>query len=124
MVGLITMMILIVIMMMIMIEMMRVSFTEAVRLWLTLAGKGSNCLYDRTFFASKTKHARLWIHLMFLAVQARSSLALGQRDPSLAALRHCWDSLRPREDQGSFLALVTSAFPSAKVRLSSPIDSL
>ncbi|XP_022666091.1 ventricular zone-expressed PH domain-containing protein homolog 1-like isoform X2 [Varroa destructor] len=76
-------------------------------------GKGGNCLYDRTLFASKTKHPRLWIHLMFLAVQARSPLALGQRDPSLAALRHCWDSLRPADGR-SFLALVTSAFPSAK----------
>ncbi|XP_003743923.1 protein melted [Galendromus occidentalis] len=75
-------------------------------------GKGENCLYNKTLFVSKTKNAHLWIHVMFLAIQARAPAALSTREPSLSALKNCWDSLK--QDNRSFLTLVTSAFPSAK----------
>ena len=38
--------------------------------------EGDHCLYKATFYAMKTRHPRTWIHLMFLALQARSSSAI------------------------------------------------
>jgi hypothetical protein len=36
-------------------------------------GRGEHCLYNRTFFTMKTRNPRIWIHLMFLALQVRKS---------------------------------------------------
>jgi hypothetical protein len=36
-------------------------------------GRGEHCLYNRTFFTMKTRNPRIWIHLMFLALQVRNS---------------------------------------------------
>jgi len=71
------------------------------------------CLYKSTFYALKTRHARAWIHLMFLALQSRSSSAVSTRETSVAALKHCWEILKC--EQISFVTLVTGAFPPAKV---------
>jgi len=78
----------------------------------TCQGKSEYCLYGKSLFALKTKHPRLWIHLMFLALQARSSSALSTRDASVSSLKNCWDILKC--DNKSFLNLVMSAFPSTK----------
>uniref|UniRef100_A0A2R5LGS9 Putative ph domain protein melted n=1 Tax=Ornithodoros turicata TaxID=34597 RepID=A0A2R5LGS9_9ACAR len=75
-------------------------------------GKGEHCLYSKTLFVMKTRNPRLWIHLMFLALQARASNALSTRESSVSSLKNCWDILK--YDNKSFLALVTSSFPSAK----------
>lgn len=75
-------------------------------------GKGEHCLYSKTLFAMRTKNPRLWIHLMFLALQARASTALSTREASVSSLKNCWDILK--YDNKSFLTLVTSSFPSAK----------
>lgn len=40
-------------------------------------------------------------------------MALSTREASVSALKNCWDTLKA--DNKSFLTLVTSAFPSAKV---------
>ncbi|KAK2186456.1 hypothetical protein NP493_199g02041 [Ridgeia piscesae] len=84
------------------------------RLHFICMGRGDHCLYDHTFFTTKTKHSRIWIHVMFLAVQARSQKAVSQLDPSVANLKACWDNLKP-SSVSSFVRLVTSAFPSSKV---------
>lgn len=75
-------------------------------------GKGEHCLYNKSLFVMKTKNPRIWIHLMFLALQARSTSALSTRESSVSSLKNCWDTLK--YDNKSFLALVTSSFPSAK----------
>lgn len=75
-------------------------------------GKGEHCLYSRSLFVMKTRSPRIWIHLMFLALQARSTSALSTRESSVSSLKNCWDTLK--YDNKSFLALVTSSFPSAK----------
>uniref|UniRef100_A0A131XW49 Putative ph domain protein melted n=1 Tax=Ixodes ricinus TaxID=34613 RepID=A0A131XW49_IXORI len=75
-------------------------------------GKGEHCLYSKSLFVMKTKNPRIWIHLMFLALQARASNALSTRESSVSSLKNCWDTLK--YDNKSFLALVTSSFPSAK----------
>uniref|UniRef100_T1ISD9 PH domain-containing protein n=1 Tax=Strigamia maritima TaxID=126957 RepID=T1ISD9_STRMM len=75
-------------------------------------GRGTHCLYNRTFFMMKTRNPRIWIHLMFLALQARSSNALSTREQSVSSLKTCWDILKA--DNRNFLTLVTSVFPSAK----------
>lgn len=62
----------------------------------------------------KTRHPRIWIHLMFLALQARSSSALSSRHASVTSLKNCWDILKC--ENRTFLTLVTSAFPCVKVR--------
>ncbi|KAK2706539.1 hypothetical protein QYM36_016540 [Artemia franciscana] len=76
--------------------------------------RGNCCLYANNFFFFETKHPRLWIHLMFLNLQARSDSALSTRDASVNALKTCWDILE--HDNKSFVALVMSAFPSAKLQ--------
>ena len=43
------------------------------RLHFICMGRGDHCLYDQTFFTNKTKHPRIWMHVMFLAVQVRSN---------------------------------------------------
>lgn len=53
---------------------------------------------------------------MFIALQARSPHALSSRDASVTSLKHCWDMLKC--ENKTFLTLVTSAFPCAKVRAS------
>ncbi|RWS31025.1 melted-like protein [Leptotrombidium deliense] len=82
------------------------------KLHFSCQGKGSHCLYSTTFFVIKTKNARIWIHLMFLALQAQASSALCTREASVGALKHCWDTLKA--DNKTFLTLVTSSFPSTK----------
>lgn len=62
----------------------------------------------------KTRHPRIWIHLMFLALQARSPNAMSSRDSSVTSLKNCWDTLK--SENKSFLPIVTSAFPSARVK--------
>ncbi|XP_035219296.1 protein melted-like isoform X1 [Stegodyphus dumicola] len=82
------------------------------KIYFACQGKGEHCLYNRTFFIMKTRNPRVWIHLMFLALQARASMALSTREASVSSLKNCWDTLKA--DNKSFLTLVTSAFPSAK----------
>ncbi|XP_053205519.1 protein melted-like isoform X2 [Panonychus citri] len=75
-------------------------------------GKGTNCLYSKTFFTMKTRNARIWIHLMFLALQAKAPTALCTNEASVNALKNCWDTLKA--DNKTFLTLVTSSFPATK----------
>ncbi|XP_071445724.1 protein melted [Hetaerina americana] len=75
-------------------------------------GRGEHCLYSRTFFTMKTRNPRVWIHLMFLALQARSQSALSSRDTSVSSLKNCWDILKC--ENKTFVTLVTSAFPCSK----------
>ncbi|XP_054714583.1 protein melted-like [Uloborus diversus] len=82
------------------------------KIYFACQGKGEHCLYNKTFFIMKTRNPRVWIHLMFLALQARASVALSTRETSVSSLKNCWDTLKA--DNKSFLTLVTSAFPSAK----------
>lgn len=71
--------------------------------------RGNHCLYSKTFFSMRTRHARVWIHLMFLDLQSRSDHALSSFDSSVSSLKHCWDTLK--FENRTFITLVTSAFP-------------
>lgn len=82
------------------------------KIYFACQGKGEHCLYNKTFFIMKTRNPRVWIHLMFLALQARAPMALSTREASVSSLKNCWDTLKA--DNKTFLTLVTSAFPSAK----------
>ncbi|XP_042868475.1 protein melted-like isoform X2 [Penaeus japonicus] len=82
------------------------------KLYFACQGKGEHCLYSKHFFTMKTRNPRIWIHLMFLALQARSSVALSTRETQVSSLKNCWDILKC--DTKTFVTLVTSAFPSAK----------
>ncbi|KAK7869254.1 hypothetical protein R5R35_000874 [Gryllus longicercus] len=85
---------------------------KLVKLHFACQGRGEHCLYSRTFFTMKTRNPRVWIHLMFLALQARSESALSSRDSSVSSLKNCWDILKC--ENKTFLTLVTSAFPCTK----------
>lgn len=39
------------------------------KLYFACQGKGEHCLYSKHFFTMKTRNPRIWIHLMFLALQ-------------------------------------------------------
>ncbi|XP_049866715.1 protein melted [Pectinophora gossypiella] len=82
------------------------------RLQFACGRRGPHCLYSRTLFSMRTRAPRVWIHLMFLALQARHASALSSRDPTVASLKHCWDTLKC--ENKTFLTLVTSAFPNFK----------
>ncbi|XP_066940283.1 protein melted isoform X1 [Macrobrachium rosenbergii] len=82
------------------------------KLYFACQGKGEHCLYNKHFFTMKTRNPRIWIHLMFLALQARSSVALSTRETQVSSLKNCWDILKC--DTKTFVTLVTSAFPLAK----------
>lgn len=71
--------------------------------------RGPHCLYSKTFFSMRTRHAKVWIHLMFLDLQSRSDHALSSYDSSVSSLKHCWDTLK--YENRTFITLVTSAFP-------------
>jgi hypothetical protein len=51
-----------------------------------------------------------------IILQARSESALSSRDSSVSSLKNCWDILKC--ENKTFLTLVTSAFPCAKVSCS------
>ncbi|XP_071524266.1 protein melted isoform X2 [Panulirus ornatus] len=82
------------------------------KLYFACQGKGEHCLYNKHLFSMKTRSPRIWIHLMFLALQARSCVALSTREMQVSSLKNCWDILKC--DAKTFVTLVTSAFPSAK----------
>ncbi|CAH2074646.1 unnamed protein product, partial [Iphiclides podalirius] len=82
------------------------------RLQFACGRRGPHCLYARAAFSMRTRAPRVWIHLMFLALQARHTAALSSRDPTVASLKHCWDILKC--ENRTFLTLVTGAFPAAK----------
>lgn len=85
---------------------------KMVKLHFTCQGQGEHCLYNRTFFTMKTRYPRIWIHLMFLTLQARSQSALSSRHTAVTSLKNCWDILKC--ENRTFLTLVTSAFPCIK----------
>lgn len=85
---------------------------KLVKLHFACQGRGEHCLYNRTFFTMRTRYPRIWIHLMFLTLQARSSSALSSRHASVTSLKNCWDILKC--ENRTFLTLVTSAFPCMK----------
>ncbi|XP_063892144.1 protein melted isoform X2 [Helicoverpa armigera] len=82
------------------------------RLQFACGRRGLHCLYARALFSMRTRAPRVWIHLMFLALQARHDAALSSRDPTVASLKHCWDILKC--ENKTFLTLVTGAFPGIK----------
>lgn len=78
--------------------------------------QSDQCLYSGSHFTLSTRLPKLWVHLMFLFVQAQSKFALSQRDADVSCLKACWDALKG-ETNSSFLALVTSSFPTQKDQL-------
>lgn len=105
---------------------------KSAKLHFACQSRGQHCLYSRTFFTMRTRNPRIWIHLMFIALQvdfliilfyiinlqifhllkAKSPHALSSRDPSVTSLKHCWDMLKC--ENKTFLTVVTSAFPCSK----------
>ncbi|KAI8795414.1 ventricular zone-expressed PH domain-containing protein 1 [Biomphalaria glabrata] len=80
------------------------------------ATQSEQCLYSGSYFLLNTRFPKLWVHLMFLAVQAKSKFALSQKDVDVSCLKACWDALKGETNSG-FLALVTSSFPTQKDHL-------
>ncbi|XP_005094008.1 ventricular zone-expressed PH domain-containing protein homolog 1 isoform X2 [Aplysia californica] len=78
--------------------------------------QSDQCLYSGSHFTLNTRLPKLWLHLMFLSVQAQSRFALSQRDSNVSSLKTCWDALKG-ETTSNFLTLVTSSFPTQKDQL-------
>lgn len=85
---------------------------KSAKLHFACQARGQHCLYSKTYFTMRTRNPRIWIHLMFISLQARHSHALSSRDAQVASLKHCWDILKA--ENKTFLTLVTSAFPCSK----------
>lgn len=75
--------------------------------------QSDHCLYSSSCFSFRTKNAKIWIHLMFLAIQEQSQRPVTAQDTAVANLRSTWDAVRV-DSSCSFVKLVTSNFPSAK----------
>uniref|UniRef100_A0A915PYT4 PH domain-containing protein n=1 Tax=Setaria digitata TaxID=48799 RepID=A0A915PYT4_9BILA len=79
-----------------------------------------HCIYDSNqFFSFKTHAAPVWLHLMFLQMEATSIETTGQViaqcSETYQALSSCWSSLPSAQTRNRpFLELVTSAFPAHK----------
>ncbi|KAF6030945.1 VEPH1 [Bugula neritina] len=85
-----------------------------VRLYFSCTKRESSCIYPgQTFFTIKSKIPKLWLHLMFLNLQAKSSAALRLQDSRVSSLSGCWDWLQTDRND-SFVRLVTASFPSSK----------
>ncbi|XP_076451908.1 ventricular zone-expressed PH domain-containing protein homolog 1-like isoform X2 [Babylonia areolata] len=87
-----------------------------VRLYFVCEQQSGQCLYSSQHFILNTRLPKLWIHLMFLSVQANAASALSQRDTDVSCLKACWDALKG-ERNSSFLTVVTSSFPTQKDQL-------
>ncbi|XP_019873887.2 protein melted isoform X2 [Aethina tumida] len=85
---------------------------KSAKLHFACQSRGQHCLYSKTYFTMRTRNPKIWIHLMFISLQARHSHALSSRDAQVASLKHCWDILKC--ENKTFLTVVTSAFPCAK----------
>ncbi|KAK7493731.1 hypothetical protein BaRGS_00015060 [Batillaria attramentaria] len=85
-----------------------------VRLYFVCGRQSPQCLYSSQHFILNTHLPKLWIHLMFLSVQANAPAALSQRDTDVSCLKACWDALKG-ERNSSFLTVVTSSFPTQKL---------
>ncbi|CAG9759998.1 unnamed protein product [Ceutorhynchus assimilis] len=85
---------------------------KSAKLHFACQARGQHCLYSKTYFTMRTRNPRIWIHLMFISLQARHSHALSSRDAQVASLKHCWDILKA--ENKTFLTVVTSAFPCTK----------
>lgn len=42
---------------------------KSAKLHFACQARGQHCLYSKTFFTMKTRNPRIWIHLMFIALQ-------------------------------------------------------
>ena len=86
---------------------------QYIRLFFLCGDQKEKCIYGNSYFSLDTKVPKTWIHLMFLAIQAQSTSALSQNDPSISSLKTCLEAISEK-GQNIFLTIVTSSFPSAK----------
>ncbi|VDH93475.1 Hypothetical predicted protein [Mytilus galloprovincialis] len=86
---------------------------QYIRLFFLCGDQKERCIYGNSYFTLDTKVPKTWIHLMFLAIQAQSTSALSQNDPSISSLKTCLEAISEK-GQNIFLTIVTSSFPSAK----------
>lgn len=47
---------------------------KSAKLHFACQARGQHCLYSKTFFTMKTRNPRIWIHLMFIALQVSVSV--------------------------------------------------
>uniref|UniRef100_F1KT96 Protein melted n=1 Tax=Ascaris suum TaxID=6253 RepID=F1KT96_ASCSU len=82
--------------------------------------RDAHCVYNSdNLFAFKTRVAPIWLHLMFLQLEASSLESSGevvaQSSESFQTLAHCWSCLPAALTRNRpFVTLVTSAFPALK----------
>uniref|UniRef100_A0A183UNQ0 Protein melted-like protein n=1 Tax=Toxocara canis TaxID=6265 RepID=A0A183UNQ0_TOXCA len=82
--------------------------------------RDAHCVYNSdNLFAFKTRVAPIWLHLMFLQLEASSLESTGevvaQSSEAFQTLSHCWSCLPTALTRNRpFVTLVTSAFPALK----------
>ena len=77
------------------------------------ACQGPSCLFSKNYFRFRTTHVSVWIHCMFLFAQTEMSEPLSQSNRVCMQLRQIYERFN---EKLSFNALVTSSFPSEKVK--------
>lgn len=50
---------------------------KSAKLHFACQARGQHCLYSKTFFTMKTRNPRIWIHLMFIALQVSANNIAG-----------------------------------------------
>lgn len=82
--------------------------------------RDAHCIFNfDNLFAFKTRVAPIWLHLMFLQLEASSLESTGevvtQSSEAFQTLSHCWSCLPSALTRNRpFVTLVTSAFPALK----------
>ncbi|XP_035697517.1 ventricular zone-expressed PH domain-containing protein-like isoform X2 [Branchiostoma floridae] len=84
------------------------------RLGFMCAKKGEHCLYSRTQFITMSRHPKLWLHLMFLHIQAKERSALSKQDQRIQSLITQWERIKRRGVLTLEGHVMQSQFPSER----------
>ncbi|KAI8489822.1 Pleckstrin y domain [Branchiostoma belcheri] len=84
------------------------------RLGFMCAKKDEHCLYSRTQFITMSRHPKLWLHLMFLHIQAKERSALSKQDTRIQSLLTQWERIKRRGVLTLEGHIMQSDFPSER----------
>ncbi|KAI8488512.1 Pleckstrin y domain [Branchiostoma belcheri] len=84
------------------------------RLGFMCAKKDEHCLYSRTQFITMSRHPKLWLHFMFLHIQAKERNALSKQDARIQSLLTQWERIKRRGVLTLEGHIMQSDFPSER----------
>ncbi|XP_067363175.1 ventricular zone-expressed PH domain-containing protein isoform X2 [Channa argus] len=77
--------------------------------------KGHYCLYAKSCFSLTSRQPHLWIHIMLLHLQAKSSVPLCSRDEYVQRLASLWEKTQLKGVHSFLMAMTQHATPHRKI---------